>query len=137
MRHVHATGVAILAATMALTGCGGKSAKVSGSQSRLTASAGVPRAGVSGATTVPGTVRAGAYCSVPDAVGTTTNGSVARCAAKRGQTRRHWTVVPGSATGAKAGRFCGPQGATAKAADGSRLTCTKKHGEQRARWTRK
>jgi hypothetical protein len=137
MKHVQATGVAVLAATMALTGCGGKSAKVSGSQAGLSASASRLRAGASGVTTVPGTVRAGAYCSVPNAVGKTTDGSTVRCVAKPGQSRRHWVVVTGSATGPKAGKFCTPQGATAKAPDGSTLTCTKKHGEHQARWTKK
>ena len=134
MKHIQATCVLALAATMALTGCGGKSAKESGSQAGLSASASRLRAG---ATTVPGTVRAGAYCSVPNAVGKTTDGSRARCITKRGQTRRQWVVVTGAATGAKAGEFCKPQGATAKASDGRALTCTKKHGEHQARWTKK
>ncbi|MGI8332692.1 hypothetical protein ACRYCC_22295 [Actinomadura scrupuli] len=137
MKHVRATCVAVLMATMTLTGCGGKSAKVSGSQTGLSASASRPGAAASGATTVPGTVRTGAYCSVPNAVGRTTDGTMARCVAKRGQTRRHWVVVPGSATGARAGEFCKPQGGTAKAPDGRTLTCTKKHGEHQARWRRK
>jgi hypothetical protein len=131
MKHVQAAGITVLAATMALTGCGGsKTAKESGVKSSRSAA-------VSGATTVPGTVRAGAYCSVHNAVGRTADGSMARCTTKQGAKRKHWVVVAGSATGAQAGRFCKQQGATAKAPDGSTLTCTKKSGERQARWAKK
>jgi copper(I)-binding protein len=64
MKHHQAAGIMVMAVTMALTGCGGKNAKVSGAKS--SASAHRHRA-AHGATTVPGTVRAGAYCSVHNA----------------------------------------------------------------------
>jgi hypothetical protein len=136
MKHVQAAGITVLAATMALTGCGGsKSATRSGAKASLSASAHA-RPGAAGATTMPGTVRPGAYCSIQNAVGKTADGSVARCAAKAGQTRKHWVVVKGAA-GAQPGRFCTRPGAAAKAPDGTALTCTKKSGQQRARWTKK
>jgi hypothetical protein len=128
MRHVQVAGITIVAATMALTGCGGgKPAQV-----------GRARPSVSGVTTVPGTVRAGGFCAVRNAVGKTADGSAVRCTSntRSRDTRKRWVVVKG-ATGAQVGKFCKPQGASAKAPDGSTLRCAKKRGQQQPRWVKK
>lgn len=131
------TGIA-LSAVVTLTGCGGtKKAATVGQSASAKARHRSPGAAPAASATVPGTVRAGAYCTTVGTVGRTTNGALARCRKRPGDTRARWYTQGPARGGARAGEYCSPEGSTATSPAGKKLTCTKKRGDTRPRWRAK
>jgi hypothetical protein len=133
------TGVALSAAIM-LTGCGGgkKAATVAQSASAKARHHTPAQTRAPAATaTVGGTVRVGGFCKATGTVGKTSNGTLARCAKRPGDTRARWYAQGRSRGGARAGQFCSTAGQTATSSTGTKLTCKKKAGESRPRWRTK
>lgn len=123
------TGIA-LSAVVTLTGCGGTKKAATVAQS---ATAKARHHSPGAATTVPGTVRVGAYCATIGAAGRTTSGALAHCQKRPGDTRARW-YTQSPLHGARAGEYCSPAGATATSSTGKKLTCTKERGDTRPRW---